>query len=306
MLTFFPRTILLSLSVFWRMLIIMPLFFLIVGALSFAIAMYVPIIGVFIASIMVAISVMFLSFLCLRAGLAATAGVGPMDFGRLVAASIKYGLFLTIISGIAGLMASGIIAVLYKNGFRDAAAGLGQYYTTGASDLLSLNPAFLIGLGFYIIATSALYAAMVIPMTATAAAKPGDAKPDFFEGAGVNFISLVILFLIASILTTQLGAIGKGVVFLFSMAELVMTGGLVEWADAASSEGLELAGTISELLVSFGFLMLAIWLYCLQYSGGVIAYLNFRDRVENTRQGRVRATQSDPEAARNLRKNRGL
>ena len=304
MFAFFSRTTLLSFSVFFRMLIIMPFFFLIVGALLFAFIYYVPLLGPLVAGITVSISIMFLNFLCLRAGLAASVGVGQMDIGRLIGASIKYGLFLALISMFFGLLVAGFIAILQKYGFVNASSQMGILYSSGYSDLFALDPVFLLTIGFFFVATSAVYAAMVVPMAATAAAEPEDTKLDFFGGAGSNFVPLLILFLAISAISTGFGVLAKGFAFLFSALGYAVTGGFTEWTSAAASNGLILAGSMPELLIFFGFLMLAIWLYCLQYSGGVIAYLNHRQRDEDIRQERMHVAQSDPEVIRNLRKSR--
>ncbi|GHC49751.1 hypothetical protein [Neogemmobacter tilapiae] len=190
----FIQSLPLSLSTFWRYLILLPFLALATVLILFATA-FVPLVGFLLPGMASA----FVTLIGLRCALAAKGYANTPDLGKLVGGSLLFSLLNIFVSLL-------VTALFVASQMALTLAGL----ETGAGVAMA-------SLILPMVLLTAYSCAMAVPMTATAVAATDKAqKPDPFWGFGAGLFSIAVPVVLGVILTLPTGLATE--IWLFGMA----------------------------------------------------------------------------------------
>lgn len=286
------RSIPLSFSVFWRFLVVLPLFAPIALAVVLSLSLILP----FLAGIFSSIAMTFAALLAIRGGMQARGVSLTPVFGRLMVSSIQWGLFETIVYavimisiGLALWLATPIDPSELGDVVRQADPDVGL-------ELLTSSPAVLaIGLGGLCLIFG-LSVSFSVPKAAAAYSAGVKVRPlEFLWGFGTSIFSLAVVMIAAGVISLLSGAV-------FGTAALVGYG--FGHAVAWITQGRPPAEPPVSLVVLVGLALVQIWTYCWFYAACTLAFLRRLERVEADRGNEPIVPQAEPVDVRELRKSR--
>lgn len=289
----FLRSIPLSFSVFWRFLVVLPLFLPVAGVLVLVYSLFLPFLAAFFAQIAIAFAMM----LALRGAYQARGVSGVSVFGRLFVAALKWGFFeafVYLLIGFAMALAFWALAVM---DLEQIGALLASPEPPALRDLLSASPVVL---GIGIVGTGLIYGlsvAFMVPKAAAGYAAGNAAEPlDFFWGFGTGFVSLALVMLAAAAISYLTGAMAGAAELLLHSVAVVS-----DWA--TGTEG-DQPLPVAALALLAGLVLLQIWTFCWTYAAAAEAFLQRHARIAEARAAERVLPLSDPEELRALRKSR--
>ncbi len=314
MFSYLFRTFTLSLSIFWRMVLVLPFYITFAVCVAFG-ALFVPVSGLLIAAAvgatafaimaltaMIAIAFSMINIIAniiaIRAGLSARDAWGLPDFIRLIKVGFQYSLFHTFVALFVLGLAGGVLIVLHLSGVVAGMAEVNKIDPNDLTTLLNLHPAVLTIVGVATLILYIILAAMQTPLAAAAHGVTMKAhQPDFFYGFGDRF---VIQFIIVVVTNT-----GLAVLQIFNLLAAIplllyaiIAGDGVPPAVSAAFGSWEVVLTVG------GILLFGIWLFSLLNAAATQSYLDLRARREAEDSAVVIAQRADPNDLRNLRDSR--
>ncbi len=286
----FLRSLPLSLSVFWRFLLVMPLWLIlyipigILGALVMVVASLVPVLGILVAiALILALNGMMAihpMLLAIRLGLQVRGIKGEKSNKKLLVAAMGYGgleaFFALVVFGVGGALlifsASGKEFVDVFVGGPDGVGQFEQLFADGPAALFVLAVLLLLG----------LFRVALLPVLAGAAAgrDPERYHHTPMNGFGKRFpgvmfaliMSVILMGLLYYLMITafaKYGIYSGGPGFPFSESDIAAPGGA----------GDLYSGLFTMVLPVFlGNLLIVAWVICLQ---AATAALTFEDRLGN-------------------------
>jgi hypothetical protein len=314
MFSYLFRTFTLSLSIFWRMVLVIPVYITFAACFAFG-ALFVPVSGLMIAAVAGATAfgiigitalitiaftmiTMIANIIAIRAGLSARDAWGPPDFIRLLKVGFQYSLFHTLMALFMLGIAAGALIILHLSGVVVGMAEVNKINPNDPASLLNLHPSVLTIAG---VAFAVLYVMLTAMQAPLAAASHGITlkahQPDFFHGFGARFwVQLPIV----------VGAnAGLGLLQVYNMiAAMPFVLYAVVAGDGLPPAVLAILSSPEDALQVGGILLFGIWLLSLQNAAATVAYLDFAARREAEETAVVVAQRADPDDLRNLRQSR--
>lgn len=314
MFSYLFRTVLLSFSIFWRMVLVIPFYITFAACFAFG-ALFVPVSGLVIfaavgntalavlaLTAIIAIAFTMISIIAniiaIRAGLSARDAWGLPDFVRLLKVGFQYSVFHTFVALFVLGLAGGVLIVLHLSGVVSGMVEVNKINPNDLTTLLNLHPAVLSIVGVATLILYVILAAMQTPLAAAAHGVTMKAhQPDFFYGFGDRFI---LQFIIVVVTNTGLA--------LLQVYNLIAAIPLVLY-QVIAGEGLPPAVTaafrsMDVVLTVGGILLFGIWLFSLLNAAATQSYLDLRARREAEASAVIVAQRADPNDLRNLRDSR--
>lgn len=289
---FILETLIFSLSVLWRFLIIVPVF----AVVSLAIMVGLGFVFLPLAGILFPILATLAGLIAVRCGLAALGyGSSPVP-GRLVGASLKFTFFQILVYLVMMLIAGLLIAVLNLYGVPGIADILQDFEVSSWQYVLAENKrlaAILVGLVMFILA---FHTCLLVPVAAAASgAGEGARQYDFFFGFGSSFVVLFIITTVATGISYTVGDSPKTDLMYTKLTFFVFS----FFTDIRTPQISE-----AEWLQMGAYALFAIWLFCWQYGAATLAFVRYRLAVEEEFRSEHAVEKADPEELRDLRKSR--
>jgi hypothetical protein len=286
------RSIPLSFSVFWRFLVVLPLFAPIALAVVLSLSLILP----FLAGVFSSIAMAFAALLAIRGGLQARGASLTPVFRRLLVSSIQWGLFETVVYAVIGISIGLALWLATPFGPSELSDLVRQADPDVGLEFLTSSPAVLaIGLGGLCLIYG-LSLSFSVPKAAAAYSAGEKVRPlDFFWGFGTSFFSLAVVMIAAGVIALFSGA-------LFGTAALVGYGfgHVVAWITQGRPPAMPAPG----LAMLAGLALIQIWTYCWFYAACALAFLRQLDRVEAEPGAERIVPQAEPVDVRALRKSR--
>jgi hypothetical protein len=314
MFTYIFRTFILSFSIFWRMVLVIPVYITFATCFAFG-ALFVPMSGLMIAAvagltalaILAMTAIMTIAFtmisvianiIAIRAGLSARDAWGPPDFIRLLKVGFQYSVFHTFVALFVLGLAGGALIVLHLSGVVVGMAELNKINPNDPVSLSSLHPAVLVIVGLAVLILYVIMAAMQTPLAAAAHGVNMKAhQPDFFYGFGDRF---VIQFIIVVVTNTALMVLQ--VYNLIAAIPIVLYATIA--GDGVPPEVRVAFGSMETVLAVGGLLLFGIWLISLLNAAATQSYLDLAGRRAAAAAEVVVAQRIDPDTLRDLRQSR--
>ncbi len=311
MFSYLFRTFTLSLSIFWRMVLVIPVYVTVAISVAFG-ALFVPVSGLMIAgalgatafAIIVTTALVAIVFtmvsiianiIAIRAGLSARDAWGMPDLVRLIKVGFQYSLFHTFAALFVLSLAGGVLIVLHLTGVVVGMAEVNKINPNDPASLLALHPAVLTIVG---IAAAILYIILAAMQTPLAAAAHGVTmkahQPDFFYGFGDRFFVQLIVVVVTNTLLAVLQVYALIAAIPLVLLSLLNGDGLPVYVRVAlqSTDGMLLTG---------GILLFGIWLFSLLNAAATQSYLDLAARREREATAVIVAQRADPDELRRLR-----
>lgn len=286
------RSIPLSFSVFWRFLVVMPLFVPLAGLVVLAFSLVFP----FLAGLFAQIATTFAVMLALRGAYQARGVSGASVFGKLFGAALKWAGFELVVYLVIGI---GIALALWLSAQLDMEGAIALLETPSLGGIWAFFAASPFSSTVAVIGIAVLYGLSIgflVPKAAAGYSAGADAPGfDFFEGFGVSFLSLAVVA-VASYAVSYLSGAAAGSVALVELA----VNGLTSWWTGLRMEAPQQAALIKLALL----VLVQIWSFCWLYAAAALAFLNHLGRIESVREAESIVPRTDPDELRALRKAR--
>ncbi len=313
MFSYIFRTLILSLSIFWRMVLVMPFYITFAVCAAFGV-LFVPISGLMIAgalgasafAIILATALVAIAFtminiianiVAIRAGLSARDAWGLPDFIRLIKVGFQYSVFHTFVTLFILSFAAGALIVLHLTGTLDGMAEVSKISPNDPASLAALHPAVLAITGVAVVLMYIVLAAMQTPLAAASHGVTIKAhQPDFFYGFGDRFFIQFVIVVVTNILLTVLQIYTMLASIPLLLLSLLNGDGVAMAMFQAL--GVERAATVG------GILLFGIWLFSLLNAAATQSYLDLVARREREAAVVVVAQRADPNDLRDLRASR--
>jgi hypothetical protein len=263
----FLKSIPLSLSVYWRLLVILPVLL----PLAFIAALAFSSVWVFLAWFYFIVAQVFVSLVGIRAAFQALGEWNPPSFDRLLVAAFKWGLVFCVL-GLAIFLMAGALAVALTR--RDALSLLRLVAGNGLDDWIALGASGTV-LGLIFLGAAATYylmsAALTVPMAASAHAATEGGRPlGLMWTFGARVPGILAVYLVALAVSLATGSVvvsTNGFAFAATVAVALVRGeGLPvpSWPD--------LARFAAMVLIEF-------WTYAWAFAVAALAFVSRRDEA---------------------------
>ncbi len=314
MISYLIRTVGLSLSIFWRMVLVIPIYITFAICLAFGV-LFVPVSGLVLAgalgatafAIIIATALIAIAFtmitiianiIAIRAGLSARDAWGPPDLIRLLKVGFQYSLFHTLVTLFVLGLAGGVLIVLHLSGIVVGLVELGKINPNDPASLLTLHPSVLVTAG---VAVAVIYIVLTAMQTPLAAASHGvnmkAHQPDFFYGFGDRFLVQLPIVVATNMGLALLQVYNMIVALPFILLSVLNGDGI--------PAPLRLAlGSVEQVLLAGGILLFGIWLLSLLNAAATVSYLDLAKRRLAEATAVVVAQRADPDDLRSLRQSR--
>jgi hypothetical protein len=262
------RSLVLSFSVFWRLLIVMPVVIPITMVVAFAFSLvFFP-----LANLFVTIAQVFIGMIGIRAGMQALGAWNPPSLEKLILTSLKWGLLCFVLGLMIGIVAGVTVFALEGEGaWRQLQSALlansGNLWWTLAT---SGTP-----LGWIVVGTIALIyaigAALMVPMAASAhAASEKAQRLDVFWSFGASFPAMLVVLIGSAAVAAACGAL--------FLSHAVVQDALIAaaaWLDGASPA----AVPVDAMLRIAALLLVELWTYAWIFAAASLAFVRRRDEA---------------------------
>jgi hypothetical protein len=314
MLSYLFRTLMLSLSIFWRMVLVIPVYITFATCFAFG-ALFIPLSGLMIAAVagltapaLLAMTALLLiaftmisviaNIIAIRAGLSARDAWGPPDFIRLLKVGFQYSLFHTLASLFILGLATGALIVLHLSGVVEGMAELNRINPNDLTTLQNLHPAVLTIAGLASLILYIIMAAMQTPLAAAAHGVNMKAhQPDFFHGFGDRFIIQFIIVVVTNTALMVLQVYNLIAAIPFVLYAIIAGDGVPPHVRVAFA-------SMDTVLVVGGLMLFGIWLISLLNAAATQSYLDLTRRRAAAEAVVVAAQRADPDELRGLRQSR--
>lgn len=301
-----------SLSIFWRLLLVLPVLIIAFAAVVFVAFSASFVLGLLLPPLLVVIGVIsiILSFLTTpiligtRLGLTAIGHTPKNSYGGLWVYAIAYGVavaFITVIILGAVISGGGIVA--------DVPLAAAAIFDTTASNVEILQyffvnwPMFVIVVAAAFFALNCIYAALLLPLAAASVGKDANGNTHTpFAGFGAGFAPLLTLVLLVQVLgyfTYDLVSLAASPFMHSSEVDATMMDAM------RLVEGVIPASFTWQLVVLIAFyILLTLWTTSLQCAGAVLVYDDRKGRHDAERAAARAVQHLTPADARALWQNR--
>jgi hypothetical protein len=254
------RSFILSFSVLWRYLIVLPFLAIPCGLIAI-VASFFPLIGIVIATG----ALTFVMMIGFRSAFQAIRAGNDLDFGQLVKASLIFGIAQILLGLLVGLVVIAAFAVmalidpevapLLRNPRANIAAITGFFQTSEMTQIISMGSFVLL---------QAISAVIAVPMAGAAhSATPNDPGTDIWRGLGSSFWAILAILLVCYGVGTLSGlydGLGLAGLFTVSAAIAAVAGEPIIWV--TPQHGLWLLGCIVFL----------IWTSCWYFAAAALGW----------------------------------
>lgn len=276
------RSFFLSFDALWRFLIFLPIIVIFTISLMIGTFVLLPFtlfipaltyVVIAVSTIIFITGVTFCGIVTIRCALAGKGVFGIPVFNRLVGASLKYGILMTVFYILIYLAAGLILAVMDIYGFKD----LNSLFFGGNPKIieyrLKTDQTFLTIGVIVLTITNSFFSALLVPMSANAYSASEKTDPhDMFWGFGASFFQILIV-------VTAIAAIGFMTDIYIYTFEFV--GYVITYLQSFLSKEIDAPVVDRDhLLVIVGCFFASMWLYCWQYAAGALGFLKHREKIE--------------------------
>jgi hypothetical protein len=284
------KSIPLSLSVFWRFLVVLPLFVPIALAVVLSFSLVLP----FLAGVFSNIALTFATLVAIRAGFQAQGVSLTPVFSKLFFSSVKWGLFETVVYAVLAVTLALLLWLLTPFGPSELGGLARKADAKGGLEFVLSNPAIL---GVALVGSCLIYGLAVafsVPKAAAAYSAGEKVRPlEFLWGFGSGFFSIAVVIIASGLVSLFSGALLGSAGFVgYAVAQLV------SWLTQNRPPEMPVAG----LAALAGLTLLQIWSFCWIAAACALAFLQRLKRLEAERERMVPA--AEPVDLRALRKSR--